>query len=244
MLKKAPEKLWWGGTAPQDFYPDDHDIRAAANLTELADVFGSDKGTLGNAHNYARLYERLINPSETKALCEIGVACGASLKMWSAFLPAARIVGVDIRDECKNLCKDNKNIEIKIGDVKDLNYSNKFDVVIDDASHVSEDIVDIFHRCWKWVRPGGLYIIEDVGCTYSDDYTEHFNSLFGTNKVNNRNVFVELVDSIMKNVDAKIDIESMEYHPQLLIMRKRKADANAAVSQQSKFLNWLSSLRP
>src|SRR5215470_15771330 len=165
--KKVPTQLWWDGTEPYDYEPDKASVASAKGLTELADLFGSDKGNVGNAHGYASVYERIITPANTNTLCEIGVACGASLKMWSRYLPGARILGIDVREECSRLCNNYPNIEIVIGDVLKLQYKKRFDVVIDDASHIAEDIAAFFTHCWPWVNPGGLYIVEDIACTYS-----------------------------------------------------------------------------
>jgi predicted O-methyltransferase YrrM len=221
----APTHLWWDGTPPHDYDPPPAAIKHArkASLTELADLYGSDKGTNGNAHGYARIYERLISPTTTKALCEIGVACGASLKMWSTHLPQAKIVGIDFRKECGSLCKGYPNIDIVIDDVLSLQYLDTFDVVIDDASHVAEDVNAFFRHCWDWVKPGGLYIVEDLACTYSSAYTDEYNARFGTAKPNDRGLVLKMVDEIMRNVDHRRDVVSFDYHPELLIIRKRNS---------------------
>jgi predicted O-methyltransferase YrrM len=221
-FETAPEKLWWDGTKPYDYDPPLALLQQCENLTDLADVFGSDKGNM-RGHNYAKQYERLIDPSHIASLCEIGIACGASLKMWGQYLPNANITGIDIREDCASLCKNHPNINILIGDVLTMNHNKQFDVVIDDASHISEDIENFFHHCWSWVKPGGLYIVEDMLCTYSEKYKLDYNQQFGLNKENDRNRILHMMDTIMKSIDAKDDVESLEYHPQLLIIKKSSA---------------------
>ena len=189
-IAKPPQLLWWDGTNPYDYEPDRATIDLSTGLTQLADVFGSDKGSLGNAHAYTNVYERIITPSNTTALCEIGVACGASLKMWSTYLPDARILGLDVREECKQLCKDYVNVEIVIDNVLDLRYDHDFDVVIDDSSHIAEDIAKFFEHCWSWVKDGGLYIVEDLACTYSQEYLDEYNTRFGQMKRNERGMIL------------------------------------------------------
>lgn len=223
--KKAPSRLWWDGTDPCDYEPDKAAVLAAGDLTQLADVFGSDKGNLGNAHGYTRAYERIITPTNTAALCEIGVACGASLKMWSTYLPEARIVGIDVRPDCRRVCSDYPRIEIIIADVLDLEYNSCFDVVIDDSSHIAEDITRFASHCWAWVRPGGLYIVEDAACTYSHTYTADYNERFNASKTNDRRQFLELIDDLMRNADERRDVAFIEYHPQLLIIHKSNGSA-------------------
>lgn len=215
----VPEKLWWDGTKPYDYDPPLALLKDCENLTDLADVFGSDKGSM-RGHNYTKQYEKLIDPHQTTALCEIGIACGASLKMWGEYLPNAKITGIDIRKDCANLCKNHANIEIVIGNVLEMNQTNMFDVVIDDASHISEDIADFFNHCWSWVKPGGVYIVEDMLCTYSEKYKDDYNQQFNLNKINDRKKILDMLDFLMKKIDAKVDVEHIEYHPQLLIIKK------------------------
>ena len=37
-----------------------------------------------------------------------------------------------------------------------------FDIIIDDASHITEDQLKVFQYLFQRVRKGGLYVIEDV----------------------------------------------------------------------------------
>jgi len=41
-----------------------------------------------------------------------------------------------------------------------------FNIIIDDASHKSEDVIATFELMFYRVRPGGLYIIEDLHTSY------------------------------------------------------------------------------
>ncbi len=81
-------------------------------LTQLENHFGVDKGTvLGDwehPHYYTFVYEYFLKPVRNKpiGLLEIGVWKGASLRMWEAYLPQAKIVGVDIDPECARYASD------------------------------------------------------------------------------------------------------------------------------------------
>jgi hypothetical protein len=70
------------------------------------------------------------------------------------------------------------------------------------------------------VRSGGYYVIEDLGCTYSDAYTEQFRKHFDPKALNLRATVVQLVDHLMKCVDVRSEIAEMNYYPQLLVLRK------------------------
>lgn len=214
-----PPRLWHDATTPFDYEPELSVIQGARSLTELANIFGSDKGNFGNGHGYASVYENLIPRGAAINLLEIGVACGASLKMWSTWLPNSRIFGIDIRQECLDLCKGYQRISIEVGSLSTCFISVPFDVVIDDASHISEDIVSNFEILSPRLRPGGLYIIEDLACTYSEGYTSEYNKTFKSTKKNDRSVLISLLDRILRDVDQKRSIKSVIYYPELLVLK-------------------------
>lgn len=216
---------------PEEYLPATGEVNLGElSLTGLADLFGSDKGNI--KHRYTKVYEPLIQKiceeqGDTRKtaqlhIAEAGVACGASLHMWSHYLPDSVIIGYDVRPECAELCQDLDNVRIVIGDPAKMGEPDDapFDVFIDDASHISEQIVEMFRNCWPWVRSGGYYVIEDLGCTYSDAYTEQFRKHFDPNALNLRATVVQLVDHLMKCVDVRSEIAEMNYYPQLLVLRK------------------------
>mmetsp|Transcript_26068 Transcript_26068/g.69536 ORF Transcript_26068/g.69536 Transcript_26068/m.69536 type:complete len:172 (-) Transcript_26068:197-712(-) len=43
-----------------------------------------------------------------------------------------------------------------------------YGVVIDDGSHVPRHMLLTFQTLWPYVRPGGVYVLEDIGYSYSD----------------------------------------------------------------------------
>ena len=121
------------------------------------------------------------------------------LKNVANYLPAGEIFGFDIRPECGTLCQDLSNVSIMIEDATKLAQLNKyqsfFDLFVDDGSHISEDIVATFDSCWAWVKPSGFYIIEDLSCTYKEEYTKTFRNTFGRKSKKKRN-FSILVDAL------------------------------------------------
>ena len=223
-------------TEPQDYVPNFGDINPQnISLTELADAHGSDKGSL--KHNYCTQYERLIlnfcsaaniEKNQLKInLLEIGVACGASLRTWSHYLPKSKITGLDVRTQCRGLCRDLDNVEIKIADATDHNQINialeqhHYDLIVDDGSHISEHINTSFQLLWQRVKPGGFYAIEDLSCTYNEKYTSHINNTFNLAVQNKRETTLELIDFILKACDQKkYNISNLAYYPQLLIIQK------------------------
>lgn len=123
-----------------------------------------DKGTL---HHYIDTYNSLFSKFKNKpcTLLEIGVFHGHSLRMWREFLPKARIIGIDIQKPTLDI----KGCEFHLcsqDDEATLNriFKNiKFDIIIDDGSHLLEHQIITHKIMFPKVNTGGLYVIEDVG---------------------------------------------------------------------------------
>ena len=218
---------------PEEYNPDYGEVDLSEiSLRGLADLFGSDKGSI--KHNYCEIYEKIIDEllssrdrKNTKLnIVEYGVACGASLRMWSNYLPSSNIFGIDVRKECESICSNLENVEILIFDIsssddsKFLGQKEKFDLIIDDASHISEDILDAFQNTWKYLRSGGYYVIEDMKCTYSPQYTAKFQKLFNSKAVNDRSVILKMIDSLMRYVDKRDEALEFHYYHEMLVIKK------------------------
>jgi hypothetical protein len=210
-------KLSLDKTAPQDYEPAGT-LRWDASLTDMADFFGSDKGTL--KHNYTPVYEQHLAKlkSEPINLLEIGVACGASLKMWSRYFPYGRITGVDIRPECAELCQGYQNVAIKIADATKETFIGEWSVIIDDGSHIAGHIVKAFDRQWPWLKSGGLYFIEDLLCTYHPGYSVPF-PVDEADK--DRSLLMNLIDRLLRRCDMGGDVASVSFTRELMVVEKR-----------------------
>jgi glycosyltransferase involved in cell wall biosynthesis/SAM-dependent methyltransferase len=147
----------------------------------LAQLFHSHAEYLSDKwEQYLGIYHlelsRLIREGKPLRLLEIGVQNGGSLQIWSEYLPAGSdIVGIDIDEACAALAVS-PNIQILIGDASDpaqltrLLGGQTFDVVIDDGSHRSPDVIATFESCFSRLNPGGLYFVEDLHCSYQKSF--------------------------------------------------------------------------
>lgn len=131
----------------------------------------SDKWAL-----YLEEWERLFSPyqAQTIRILEIGIQNGGSLEIWGKyFVKAEKIVGCDIDPKCENLKFDDFRISVIVGDAnaddcerKITELSPTFDIIIDDGSHRSSDIVRSFGRYFPSLSEGGLYVVEDMHTSY------------------------------------------------------------------------------
>ena len=120
--------------------------------------------------HYFEIYDRHLARFVGKDvhIVEIGVYSGGSLGMWrSYFGPRTRITGVDIMPACRQY--ENEYTKIMIGDQGDRSFWKRFrdecppaDIVIDDGGHLSEQQIATLEEMLPHVRPGGVYICEDI----------------------------------------------------------------------------------
>jgi len=136
-------------------------------LDHLAIKYGTDKSS--NGHNYTRLYHFYFKNirNQVENVLEIGVARGFSLHMWADYFPNATIHGIDVGPHCKQY--EENRIKIHIGDgtdelfLKETLSDIKFDIIIDDGSHLSLDQYTSFIYLFPYLTKYGFYIIEDIG---------------------------------------------------------------------------------
>jgi cyclopropane fatty-acyl-phospholipid synthase-like methyltransferase len=195
---------------------------ARASLTAIADHFKTDKGTI--KHHYTKVYERYFEQLRQQAglrLLEIGVACGSSLKMWSRYFQDAHILGVDIRPDCASLCARYPNISIQIQNATQAAVPGSFDIIIDDGSHVSADIVDAFRLNWPNLKRGGLFVIEDLKCTHNAEYRKMLPFDIAADRFDRRH-FMELIDTCLKEMDwRRGDVEFVHFYKEMVVIRKQ-----------------------
>ncbi len=154
------------------------------NLAELGKTFGTDKADPHHSFDnlsYLDVYEKYLSEYRDKniSLLEIGVRKGDSLRTWKSYFQDGEIFGVDIDPSTKK--SEEKRIRIEIGSQDDIQFlktcfgeDKKFDIIIDDGSHVNKMTITSFEYLFnKRLRPGGIYIIEDLEASYLKLQADH-----------------------------------------------------------------------
>jgi len=147
-------------------------------LTVIGKKYGTDKA--GPEHNYTeKVYYPILKDVRYKKvkLLELGAGdTGASAKMWREYLPNAEIylfdpffiVQKDVTITQEELIKLNitpiKGNQLDRSDLLKIieNCDEKFDIIIDDASHISDGMQISLATLLPHLNDDGLYIIEDL----------------------------------------------------------------------------------
>lgn len=191
--------------------------------------------------SYLDIYEPYFKPLRERKInfLEIGVRDGCSHRMWQQyFSKESNIYGIDIDPRCSVYAKE--NIKIYIGSQDDLSVIDNvvsdakdgFDVILDDGSHVNELTINSFNLLFKHVKPGGLYIIEDLACSYLGKEL-HKSIIEGAwpgmqyNKNvtfnNDRNVLNKLFFDIIRDIDLMQteEYESVHFYSRIAVIKKQ-----------------------
>jgi hypothetical protein len=166
-----------------EYIKSDNENLEITSWVQLADIYGSDKGTLHEAHKYAEIYEKYLSKfkNSSPVIVEIGVNDsrfpGACLKFWDKIFTNMQYFGFDISD-CSGLSYNKEKIKIFRGDQSkkedlfkflDLNsLHNNLDFVIDDGSHQSEHIITTFEVLYPNLKKDGVYFVESLHATWAE----------------------------------------------------------------------------
>jgi SAM-dependent methyltransferase len=144
---------------------------------QLAKLFFEHSGkTVDKWEQYLGIYARELAPflaaGRKLRLLEIGVQNGGSLELWEKYLPAgSEITGIDIDPKVGELAFAG-NVTAHVVDAADPDAlleilgGKTFDIIIDDGSHRSPDVIVAFKALYDRLVYGGKYIVEDMHASY------------------------------------------------------------------------------
>jgi len=180
-------------------------------LNELMVKYGTDKQR--NLHNYVEFYEKYFTTikNEKLKILEIGIyrppvngpaSVGASLKTWRDYFINSKIYGVDlgpfedVNEERIQTIIANQETRFKENDINGLNdvienFGSDYDIIIDDGGHTMLQQQLTLGFMFKFLKPKGLFIIEDL-------HTSYF-APFAYNKTNTQNTTLKMIEDYFKN---------------------------------------------
>ncbi|UNE35691.1 class I SAM-dependent methyltransferase [Vermiphilus pyriformis] len=221
------------------------------NLNQLGVKYNTDKSSIH--HNYLDIYERYLNHLKDQPITflEIGFLQGSSARMWDEYFSNGKLHFMDYDPGIYNYAhglSDRSTLHIvDQGKRTDLeNFIKKtdtqFDVILDDGGHRMEQQILSFEMLFPRIKPGGMYIVEDLHTSYWSDWSGYE---FAKNTCNNKiaiNYLLNLVHDVnhvgAQNKCADInkfptelrkalniyqsDIESIHFYTSICIIVKRK----------------------
>ena len=228
----------------------------------FSDTFCKHKGNIADKwEGYLAIYDDILgrNRLQCNDFLEIGVHNGGSLEVFAEYFPQAlTITGVDINPLCSEIKFDDSRIRVITANSNDpdtkLNLAKiaeSYDLILDDGSHKSTDIIKTFLNLVSLVSPGGTYIIEDLSCSYWQEYgggVNTQNSAIGFLKrlvdiVNfehwNSSYSVEdyLMDSGIKNISRESlnrlsTIQSVSFYNSICVIDFARISSDASIGKR------------
>ena len=179
----------------------------------LADLHLGKRGKVSDKwESYLHFYDKEFMEMRHRRinLLEIGVQNGGSLETWAQYFPYANgIVGIDIDPRCGELEFSDSRISVIVGDASQVEMDAEFNIIIDDGSHKSDDIIANFKHWWPKLREGGLYIVEDFHAMWMDGY--------GSGAIK---FFQDLVVTINLPFAKPDDVARLEFRNSLVLLQK------------------------
>jgi hypothetical protein len=147
-------------------------MQGDGDLLSIVDQYSTDKHY---EHKYFELIynDLFLNINEdVKKFIEIGSYTGQSLELWRDYFKNAIIYGLDInfsnirlrsedRIVLQNVDQSSREQLTKFG----LDHEN-VDIILDDGSHTMHDQQITLGVLFKTLKPGGIFIIEDLHTSY------------------------------------------------------------------------------
>jgi len=150
-------------------------------LSEIANKYASDKGTIApsSGHHGPRLHFTTIYGDfmekirfDKLKILEIGIGSGPSLKMWYDYFPNSEIHAIDVVNQSS---LNNERVTTHICDQSNrydlenlMSKLGKFDIIIDDGSHVISHQQISLGTLFKHLNDNGQYWIEDLHTSDSE----------------------------------------------------------------------------
>jgi hypothetical protein len=146
----------------------------AKKLESMFDIGSRTKTDKIYAHHYERYYERFLSPLRTVSnfkMLEIGFLFGQSFEMWKQYFPLAKIYFMEPTKGTSypesRFKGDSSNTEDLSRLLDEKHCRGELDLIIDDGAHHPQHQITAFEYLFQHgLKPGGIYIIEDIETSY------------------------------------------------------------------------------
>lgn len=200
----------------------DVNVLAPTEMCRIMNRHGSDKG-VGGQHNYTPVYSVLFGKlrGQQFRIFELGLGSnnvgfaanmgsdgmpGASLRGWKEFFPKALVYGADID---RSILFEEERVmtfycnQLDADAIKRLwaqpVLQGGMDVIIEDGMHTFEGSVSFLNGSIEQLRPGGIYIIEDIAKETLGKWFDELETNYAKRFPNHDFALVELPDSFNRH---------------------------------------------
>jgi hypothetical protein len=145
-------------------------------LTELGLKYNTDKAFF---HLFTSFYNTYFEKYTEKPIriLELGIFKGGSLKMLGEYFKHSTIYGIDINHDSVNKYYGDNIItyhcsQIDSDKLHTLFKNMKFDIIIDDGSHVTSHQQKSLGMLFPFLHEDGIYVCEDLHTSYVHCYVD------------------------------------------------------------------------
>jgi hypothetical protein len=122
-------------------------------------------------HAYERFFPRFVSGLDgTGSIVEIGYGDGASIGFWKNLFPGSYLYvldrDVELEGDGFRVVKCDQSSKQQLTELSAFLEGEDIALVVDDGSHVPEHQLEAFNCLFGVLRNGGVYIIEDIECSY------------------------------------------------------------------------------
>jgi cephalosporin hydroxylase len=194
--------------------------------------------------HYLAEYQELFHKFVLKPinLLEIGVSNGGMLQIWKEYFgPNAVVSGIDtnpivcdmnLGEGIQLFCLDSYTSDTALSSILE---DQKYEIIIDDGSHRSPDVIKLFILLFERVTPGGYYVIEDTYYSYWSKYglaggfrktgttMDYFSHLTDLLNVNHFPFLTDFIENLTEfEVYCSQWISSIQFLDSLIIIKKSR----------------------
>ena len=184
--------------------------------------------------SYLQIYEMYFKRFKEAPvdIVEIGVRRGQSINTWNKYFSnASSIYGVEIgKTWWESLLFEHvhyiQHDATEPAILSKFPSEQKFDIIIDDGSHINEQIIKSFEIFYPRLKSGGVYVIEDLYNSYGgkssnvEDIHQILNGSRGI-EANNRHQIDEWLRSLERNLNNPTkDILFIHHWDSIIIIGK------------------------
>ncbi|CAB4888983.1 unannotated protein [freshwater metagenome] len=197
-----------------DYFQDHTEGRGIVKWTHYFDIY---------QRHFAKFVGQPVN------VLEVGIYSGGSLGMWrSYFGEQSHVYGVDINPACR--AYEGDGVSVFIGDQQDRSFWNDFrtkadgiDILIDDGGHTAAQQQVTLEEMLPHLRPGGVYLCEDVH--------GHFNrfAAFAATLVNGLNDIHAEEGPLLQTATTSFQasIYAIHFYPYVVVIEKQSVPVHS-----------------